>query len=67
MLTAANLLLFMAAFALQWGIGAIMETFPRDPSGGHVGSAHTTALGVTLALQVVAFAWMVWPRRAAEG
>jgi len=66
-LTAANLLLFGAAFALQWGIGAIMETFPRDPSGGHVGSAHTTALGVTLALQVVAFAWMVWPRRAAEG
>jgi hypothetical protein len=65
-LTAANLFLFGAAFALQWGVGAIVEAFPPDQSGGHVATAHITALGVALALQVVAFAWMVWPRRAAR-
>ncbi len=62
-LTAANLLLFVAAFALQWGIGAIVELFPRSDTDGHVAAGHTTALGVALALQIVAFAWMIWPRR----
>ncbi len=62
-LTAANLLLFVAAFALQWGIGALLETFPMTPAGGHAAIGHTTALGVALALQAAAFVWLAWPRR----
>lgn len=67
-LTAANLLLFGAAFALQWGIGAIVDSFPPAQTaqmGSHVATGHTTALGMALAFQAVAFAWMIWPRRAA--
>ena len=62
-LTAANLLLFVAAFALQWGIGALLETFPMTPAGGYAATGHTTALGVALALQAAAFVWLAWPRR----
>lgn len=66
-LTTANLFLFVAAFALQWGIGAIVDSFPPAATGGHVASGHATALGVALALELVAFAWMVWPRTRRAG
>jgi hypothetical protein len=61
-LTTANLFLFVAAFALQWGIGAIVDSFPAAGTGGHAASGHAMALGIALALELAAFAWMVWPR-----
>jgi hypothetical protein len=52
--TAVNLLIFVAAFSAQWGIGAIMDLWPA--SGGHYPAvAYRAAFGVVAALQVVAF------------
>ena len=52
--TAVNLLIFVAAFSAQWGIGAIMDLWPA--SGGHYPAvAYRAAFGVVAVLQVVAF------------
>lgn len=55
--TAVNFMVFVAAFAEQWGLGIIINQFPAgtgyDPLGYRV------AIGVALALQVVALAWYV--------
>ena len=48
--TTLNLLVFMAAFAAQWGIGAVIEAWPS--SGGY-----TAAFGMMLALQLAAVIW----------
>lgn len=74
-LTVANMLLFIATFFLQWLLGGIMEMF--DPVGtidqGGVAvplygaEAHRAAFGLVLAMQVVAFAWYLWPSRKTSG
>jgi predicted MFS family arabinose efflux permease len=59
--TALNLLVFVAAFAAQWGIGAIIQAWERWAAAA--GGAHDTALGypaaftVMLVLQLAALLW----------
>ncbi len=55
--TAVNLLVFGAAFAIQFGIGAVLDRWPSDH--GHPPEAYDTAFGIVLALLVVTFLWMV--------
>jgi len=62
--TALNLLVFVAAFATQWGVGAIIGLWPPagtgyDPAGYRVG------FGVLLVLQVAGLVWFLLPRREA--
>jgi MFS family permease len=52
--TAVNLLIFVAAFAAQFGIGAIMDFWPAT-AGRYPPEAYRAAFGVVAALQVVAF------------
>jgi MFS family permease len=54
-ITSANLIAFILAFAVQWGIGAIIGTFAGKPDGGYLPEAHSTALIVMLALEACAF------------
>ena len=61
---ALNLLHIGSAFAVQVGIGFIVELWPVE-SGRHPPLAYQTALGINLALQVAAFLWFVRPRRRA--
>jgi len=61
---ALNLLHIGSAFAVQVGIGFIVELWPVE-SGRHPTLAYQTALGINLALQVAAFLWFVRPRRTA--
>ena len=59
----ANLVLFAAAWALQWGIGAVLDRF-RGPADGAVDPAgYHWAFGLVLALQVVAVLWYLRPKR----
>ena len=59
----ANLLLFATAWALQWGIGTVLDRF-RDAGAGSVEPAgYHWAFGLVLALQVVAVLWYLRPRR----
>jgi MFS family permease len=50
--TALNLLVFVAAFAGQWGMGAIINGWPLD-GGGYADPGYRWAFGLALALQVL--------------
>lgn len=62
--TALNLLVFVGAFGLQWGIGAAVDAF--SAGGLARADAFRATLAVLLVAQVLAFAWFLVPvRRAA--
>lgn len=61
--TAANVLIFSAAFAYQFGFGAIVELFPADADGRFPAAAYETAWWVVLATQAGAICWAAVPRR----
>jgi MFS family permease len=54
-ITSCNLVAFVLAFAVQWGIGVIIGMFAGKPGGGYLPEAHSTALIVMLVFQLVAF------------
>ena len=56
--TALNALVFGWAFVVQWAIGGIIQLWPVLDGGYHVGG-YRAAFGVFLALQVLAFGWML--------
>jgi MFS family permease len=55
--TGHNLLVFLAAFAAQWGIGAIIGLWPHLADGRFATAGYQTAFGLILLLQIVASAW----------
>ncbi len=57
--TALNLLVFVGAFGLQWGIGAAVDAFVAGGLGR--AEAFRTTLGCLLVAQVLAFAWFLVP------
>jgi MFS family permease len=62
--TALNLMVFVAAFLVQWGIGIIIN--PYHAGGGrYAPEGYTIAFGVTTALQIVGLLWFFrrLPRR----
>jgi MFS family permease len=61
--TALNVLVFGGAFATQYAIGAIIDLWPQDAGGGYALEAYSWAFGVFLALEVVAFLWLLLPHK----
>ena len=61
--TAMNLLIFLAAFAIQYAIGGIIGLYPPGAAGGYDPSSYQVAFGVFLALQVVTFAIFIANRK----
>ncbi len=61
--TAMNLLIFLAAFGIQYGIGAIIALFPPQASGGFDLRSYQAAFAAFLGLQVVTLAMFVANRR----
>jgi MFS family permease len=55
--TTLNLLVFLAAFAAQWGIGAIIGIWPTTQSGGYAPVGYQAAFGILLAIQLVTILW----------
>ena len=45
--------------ALRWGIGAVIDRYPRTSSGGYEPAAFRAALGGLLAAQAAALAWLL--------
>ena len=64
--TALNLLVFVLAFAGQWGMGAIIDRWPAA-GGGYAETGYRLAFGLALAGQFLAWAWLLVgrPRRRA--
>ena len=54
--TALNLLVFVGAFVMQWGLGAVIGRWP-GATGGYTAGGYGTAFGLVLALQVLALGW----------
>ncbi len=63
--SAQNMLSFVMAFIVQWGVGEIVGAFPVATGGGYVPAAHQAGLLATLTLTAAAALWLVWPRRGA--
>jgi predicted MFS family arabinose efflux permease len=61
--TAMNLLIFLAAFAIQYAIGAIIAMYPPGASGGYDPRSYQTAFGVFLVLQILTFSMFVANRK----
>jgi len=61
--TALNLMVFVAAFSMQLGIGAVIAWLAGDdPSRVPLG--HRASFIGLLAVQAACFVWLLWPRRA---
>ena len=61
--TAMNLLLFLAAFAIQYAIGGIIGMYPPSAAGGYDARSYQVAFGVFLALQIATFAIFIANRK----
>jgi predicted MFS family arabinose efflux permease len=61
--TAYNFVTFAAAFAVQWSIGAIIDLWPPVADGRFAPAGYRTALGVMVAVELIAFVWLVLGRR----
>jgi len=55
--TALNLLVFVAAFAAQWGIGAIINLWPETAGGGYAPPGYQAAFAMMLLLQLLSLLW----------
>jgi predicted MFS family arabinose efflux permease len=55
--TAMNLLIFGAAFAIQYAVGGVIDLFPAKAQGGYAPEAYSVAFGACFALQLLAFCW----------
>lgn len=55
--TALNLLAFVGAFGLQWGIGVLVDLL--GAAGFAPAAAYRTTFGVMFAMQAAAYAWFV--------
>ena len=58
--TALNLLVFIAAFSAQWGIGAIINQWPGTPDGGYAPPGYQAAFGMMLLLQILSLLWFIF-------
>ncbi|TVR96081.1 MAG: MFS transporter [Rhodospirillales bacterium] len=61
--TSLNLLVFVSAFALQWGIGIIIDQWPLTADGGYAPAGYAAAFAAMLALQGLALGWFALYRR----
>lgn len=56
--TALNLLVFVVAFAGQWGMGAIIDQWPAA-GGGYAEPGYQLAFGLALAGQLLTWLWLL--------
>jgi predicted MFS family arabinose efflux permease len=57
--TALNLLVFVAAFVAQWGIGAIIGIWPETAADGYDPAGYRAAFGLLVVLQIIAAGWFL--------
>ena len=54
--TALNLLIFVASFLVQWGIGIVVNLYPAD-NGNYAPEGYVLAFGATTLLQAASLFW----------
>ncbi|MEE3265919.1 MAG: MFS transporter, partial [SAR324 cluster bacterium] len=63
--TILNLLVFIVAFLLQWGIGAILEMWPATDNG-YEPESYQAAIGVLVLLQATGLIWYLFSKNFSE-
>jgi MFS family permease len=61
--TGLNLLVFVAAFAFQYAIGALLDLWPGATPGTYGPQGYRVAFGGILVLEALAWAWLLWGLR----
>ncbi|MCX7378406.1 MAG: MFS transporter [Alphaproteobacteria bacterium] len=56
--TCLNFLMFSTVFLFQWGIGVILDLWPRTANGGYAPQGYAVAFGVCVAALAAGLAWM---------
>jgi len=59
--TAQNMMIFIGAFVVQWGIGVIIDFWPAVGDGRYDPAGHQVALTCVIALEVLAYIWLLMP------
>lgn len=62
--TALNLLVFIAAFLLQWGMGAVLSLWEDPVTKQYQAVGYDWALGLVVAMQALALLWFLRAGRA---
>jgi MFS family permease len=57
--TGLNLLVFISAFAAQWGSGVIIGMWPKTAEGNYDPAGYQAAFGVIMGLQVLGVIWLI--------
>lgn len=57
--TSLNLLVFLFAFLIQWGMGAIIDLFAPRPGGGYPVEAYQAAFGGSAILLALSLVWLL--------
>ncbi len=60
--TGLNLLVFVIAFAVQWGIGTVIDLWPRGDDGSFAAAGYQAAFAIVLGMQIAGLAWFAWYR-----
>lgn len=55
--TGLNLLVFLMAFAAQWGVGAILGQWPATVTGGYAPAGYRWGLSLLVGLQLLGMVW----------
>ena len=63
--TTLTLLLFVAVFLFQWGIGVVLSFWPMH-GAHHAAGAHRVAWGALVVLELAAASLYLWPRARAR-
>jgi predicted MFS family arabinose efflux permease len=62
--TAFNVTVFLGTFACQWGVGVIVDLWPRGADGAYPAEAYRAAFAALLAVEVAGLGWYLLKRRA---
>ena len=62
--TAMNLLIFGAAFGVQYAIGALIDLFPQTAEGGYSAQGYQVSFGIFFLVQLLALGWYLLGRGA---
>ena len=63
-ITELNVLTFAGAFAVQWGIGAIIDLWPAAGDGGYSPGGYQAAFALMVVLQIESLVWYTVFRKA---
>jgi predicted MFS family arabinose efflux permease len=55
--TGLNVLVFVAAFAAQWGIGAVIALFPVTAAGNYASQGYQASIAILLCMQALCLVW----------